>query len=461
MNRYLAALAVLACTAASAPAHFIWIVPDGTGSTARVVFSDTLQPDSPELLAKIGKTDLYVRAADGTVTPLKWTAGKDAYHLAVPGDAAKTVAAVCTYGVIQRGKAEPFLLVYHAKAHLGRPATEAGGEKPFDRLGLEIVRLPDEKGPRFRVVWQGKPLPGAEVVIVPPGDSQREEQKTDRDGTFTVKPGQPGVYGVRARHVEPRDGEHAGQKYREARHYSTLVVQLGAAGKAEKDRPAERKEDPEASKLLADARAARANWDNFLGFTADLTVNLDGKVSRGTVRVEPRGKLELTGLDKAAEAWVRRTLGSAVAHRLDGSAARKTPCAFADNDVDHPLGRKIIVLNDELHSSYRIRDRQITVVNRDMGTTHFTIAMQENRANDEGKFLPVSYVVNSWDNKTGALTRSEAHYQSWKKVGPYDLPLTIRVVTAVPEDRTAAPKEGMDVRSLTLSNHKLTGAATR
>ena len=43
---------------------------------------------------------------------------------------------------------------------------------------------------------------------------------------------------------------------------------------------ARRQADPEATKLLADARAARANWDHFPGFKADMEVNIDGKVFR-------------------------------------------------------------------------------------------------------------------------------------------------------------------------------------
>src|SRR5262249_30295621 len=101
-------------------------------------------------------------------------------------------------------------------------------------------------------------------------------------------------------------------------------------------------------------------------------------------------------------------------------------------------------------------------VNRSMGPIRFTITMLENRTNAEGKFLPVSYVVNTWDNKTGALQRSEAHFQSWQRVGAFDLPATTRVVTATAEARGSnsppTAKDGLDTRSLTLSQHKLNGS---
>jgi hypothetical protein len=95
-----------------------------------------------------------------------------------------------------------------------------------------------------------------------------------------------------------------------------------------------------------------------------------------------------------------------------------------------------------------------------MGDSRFTIAMQENRTNSEGKFLPVSYAVTTW-NQAGALHQTEIHFNSWKRVGPFDLPAVIRVVTAVPTAQAVkassppVPKDGISARSMTLSNHKL------
>jgi hypothetical protein len=217
--------------------------------------------------------------------------------------------------------------------------------------------------------------------------------------------------------------------------------------------PADAKADPAATRLLADARAARANWTGFPGFTADVEVNIDGHTGRARVEVKADGKLTLDAagqpLDKQTENWVRRELGSVVGHRLDTASDLETPCAFADDDVDHPLGRAIRVLNDEYHSGYRIRDRQIIVVNRQMPQqgVRFTITVLENRLNEEKQYLPVSFVVNSWELKGNTLTSSEAHHQTWQRVGKFDLPQSITVVTATGDKEEA--------RSLKLSNCKL------
>ena len=206
--------------------------------------------------------------------------------------------------------------------------------------------------------------------------------------------------------------------------------------------------DAAATKLLADARAARAVYQHFPGFSADIEVNLDGKATHGTVEVSDKGKVALKLDAAAAEKWAKNTLASTIAHRLDsGSSSGETPCAFADEDAHHPLGRAIRVLNDEFHSSYRIRDQQVIVVNRHMPGSRFTITVMENLRTKEGKFLPASYVVNTWDAKTDALTSSETHHDTWQRVGAFDLPHETLVVKA-----TAGKQEA---RSLKLSNVRL------
>jgi hypothetical protein len=145
--------------------------------------------------------------------------------------------------------------------------------------------------------------------------------------------------------------------------------------------------------------------------------------------------------------WARRQVSSLVAHRLPGATELSTPCAFADQVQDHPQGRTIRVLNDELHSSYRIRDKQILEVNRAMGETRFTITVLENLWTKEKQYLPVAYVVNTWDAKSNQLRSSAAHHDTWTRVGAYDLPLTIGIVTATSGQ--------LESRSLTFANHRL------
>jgi hypothetical protein len=210
--------------------------------------------------------------------------------------------------------------------------------------------------------------------------------------------------------------------------------------------------DPAATKLLAEARAARATWTGFPGFTADAAVRADGRLLKGQVRVTADGEVTFTGLPPEEEAWARRTLGSVVGHRLASAAPLDTPCRFLDpGDAEHPLGRAVQVLNDEFHSSYRIRDRQIIVVNRSMQNEKFTITVQENRKTPAGKYLSASFVVNYWDKASGELLRSEANLQGWARVDSFELPAELTVVTA----KKANGGEGQSARTLTLTRHQL------
>jgi len=205
--------------------------------------------------------------------------------------------------------------------------------------------------------------------------------------------------------------------------------------------------DAEATKLLADARAARALYHDFPGLRADIEVNLDGKATRGQVEVSEKGKADLKLDDADAAKWAKNTLESLIGHRLGGGPEEETPCAFVDSDEHHPLGRAIRVLNDEFHSSYRIRDRQVIVVNRQVPGARFTITVMENKLTKEKKFLPVSYIVNTWDAKTNALTSSETHHQTWQRIGAFDLPKETLTVKAT-ADKLAS-------RSMKLANIRL------
>ena len=233
--------------------------------------------------------------------------------------------------------------------------------------------------------------------------------------------------------------------------WAALALLLGAPAWAA-DKDAKPAADPAATKLLADARAARAVWKRFPGFTAEVEVNIDGQATKGRLTVDPTGDVTLQLPDGAAERWAKETLSSVVGHRLDdGTGGADTPCAFQDDVADHPLGRAVRVLSDEFHSSYRIRDRQVIVVNRDMKDARFSITVVENEVNKEGEFLPDCFVVNTWDVKSNALASSETHHQTWKRVGVFDLPESILVVTAKDDGKQEA-------RSLKLSNLQLSNS---
>jgi uncharacterized GH25 family protein len=490
MKRLIPTAVLLLAVTATVQAHFVFIVPPTKGGrTVQVVFSDSTKPDSAKLLDKIKNATFQVIDEKGKRTEVKAKKVGSALEIAVPGDGPAEVVGRCVYGVVAKGK-EPFLLNYYS-----RTAIE-GNTRLYEQLPAEAkqplqVVLMEEKpvrsralrqgeiegvhiyvGPprpiRARVLWQGKPLPGAEITFVAGAEvalagNKPVTAKTDKQGEVKVGVPPGGLVALLARHVEETKGTHDGKKHSSIRHYATLVFNpLSAPSKFNKGnvkgidpalveimvraiqgKPAA---DPEATKLLADARAARANWDDFPGFTADVVVNVEGTKSTGKVTVSDKGKVNLDMKGDAKE-WARRMISSIVGHRLDDGTTLSTPCAFADDVKDHPMGRAIHVLNDEYHSSYRIRDRQVIEVNRRMGESRFTISVLANRLNADKKYLPASYVVNTWSVKTEALQGSATHHNTWVRVGTFDLPLACTIVNA------SAGK--LVNRTIHFSNHKL------
>ncbi len=383
--------------------------------------------------------------------------GKDTIDMTAPGKGLTWVTGVCPFGVSTHGK-EPILLTYYCKTIVGifpaLPSTEFL-EQTFPSLKLEVVCLLLVKdGPAFKILWEGKPLADADVVLYLHGMEKPVERKSDRDGLVKLdKEIYTGVEGVRAAHTIKKKGNLAGKEYSIQRSYCTLTMipaiaapkppVLKRQGDALTSKP---DADPEATKLLADAREARANWVNFPGFSANVAVNVEGTIHKGKVEVDSKGKVNLT-IDGDEKGWAKSMLASIVGHRMDDGTTLTTPCAFADDVKYHPLGRAIQVLNDEFHSSYRIRDRQVIEVDRTMGELRFTITVMQNRQNAEKKFLPAHYVVNYWDAKSGAVKKSVTHYNTFKRIGMFDLPAKVMVVSA---------EEGKQVtRTITLSEHSL------
>ena len=207
-----------------------------------------------------------------------------------------------------------------------------------------------------------------------------------------------------------------------------------------------------AEAMMVRAHQARAEWHNFPGFLADISVATEGTTLEGRIQVASDGTLELT-LDGNDEfAWVEPRLRSLVNHRLPPEREREFDVAFADAVTTHPLGRLIRFNEDRLHSVYRIRDDVITEVHRTMGKTRFTISVTETSRNSDSKVLPGSYSLSWWDVDSGDLTASETVRNDWVRVGQWDLPS--RVLSVRTEDNARR-----EVRQITFTNHRISPAA--
>ena len=430
-SRWVAAIlatVVLMSLATQARAHFLFIriEPQAeAGRSAEVFFSEQAEAGDPKFVAKIAHTKLWIQTRPGEFRELPLRQAADRLRAALPADRSVSVVGECEYGVLARPKQTPFLLRYYPKAVAGNPdelnRLAPRREIPFEiQPAFEIHGRANGKsaeGPiRLVALRNGKPIPNAIFTAV---DSSLSEQtiKAGPDGTATWSPPAPGRYSVYTRETLKQPGTLGDKKYDEIREFATLAFTW----------PLERHDaDPEAVALFKEAIAHRAEWRDFPGFSAELDGHLDGRPFTGKVTVQKDGSVELQTDDPAAKTWLQDQLDSLVMHRLaqpasDSADTHQPRLHFADPADDHPLGRLLAVEGDAMGSSYRVKDRQITVVNRRMGKQNMTITVLDSDKNPEGRFLPHSYVVNYWDAATGKLNRVETFQErssARRLVGP-------------------------------------------
>jgi Protein of unknown function (DUF3386) len=168
------------------------------------------------------------------------------------------------------------------------------------------------------------------------------------------------------------------------------------------------------------------------GYPEIIVYNENGKVHTGTLDYTPKIVLEVKvpTLSEAQQKELEGEVGSLLMHRRGGDFAKgdgKHPITFGPDD-GNPIGR-LVYLNDEMQSSYRVRDRQVVQVNRTMKGERFTINVLETTATPEGKFLPRQFTVTYFDT-TGAVKRAQAYTDTYTQVGGVWLPTSRRVITS-------------------------------
>jgi Protein of unknown function (DUF3386) len=427
-------------------AHFLFvrITPHAEGGrAAEVYFSELAEAGDPRYIGKVSHTQLWMQRTPGTFEPLNVHRAPDRLRAWVPTSGSVVVAGECQYGVLARPMQTPFMLRHFPKALAGNP-DELNKMKPHGKLALEIVATFESEQVRLVALKDGKPVPRIEFITVD-AKLANTRLKADDRGEALWKPAAPGAYSVYVRDTRKESGELRGKKYEEIRDFATIAFNW----------PLERKDaDPAAVALFEEAMAARSRWENFPGFTARITGNLDGRQFRGSVTIDAKGEVDFKDDDSSREEsvgrWVHDQLGSIVLHRLSRPATKERPkpvLRFGEMRDDHPLGRLLIFDGGKFASSYRIKDRQITVVNRHVGQENLTITTLENDRTKEGQFLPHSYAVQYWEAATGRLLRTETIQDRWQRVGSWDLPIL--------HSTTTASDAGISVRSFTLSKHEL------
>src|SRR5687768_10625730 len=97
--------AALVLLASPAFAHFPFIVPDPNGAGARLVMSETLEPDPQVGIEILSSAKLMLRDAAGVETPIALEKREEWMSLALPGAGTRVVRGVVDLGVRTRGQA--------------------------------------------------------------------------------------------------------------------------------------------------------------------------------------------------------------------------------------------------------------------------------------------------------------------------------------------------------------------
>ncbi len=213
--------------------------------------------------------------------------------------------------------------------------------------------------------------------------------------------------------------------------------------------------DPAAHALLRAAHDATYHFAaDFAGFAATVRFRQDDHEVEGRVRVAtPRDLALELDADEAAQKWVRQELASMVGHRwyapYEQGDGRQT--LTLGQDDGHPYGRLLQMHGDRFASSYRVRDGQISQVNRTMGPMRFSIHIQARVALAEGYSLPSDFAVVYWRGEPERLVRTDLYHDTYVAVGGSHLPAGRMVATA--EDG------GVTYRAMTLFDHSLLAGA--
>jgi Protein of unknown function (DUF3386) len=211
-------------------------------------------------------------------------------------------------------------------------------------------------------------------------------------------------------------------------------------------------DDPRARDLLRRAFEATARWPkDFQGFSADLTVNVNGKETTGSVMVKSPREVSVQLNDGDIQKWAQEQLGMIAVHRgprsFDESDGKYTLTMEEDG---HPFGTKLTIHGS--NSYYRLKDNRITQINRKMAHPGmnpfaFTINVEESAVTKDQKNLTTQYTVYYYSPTDGTLTNVESFTDTHIRIGACDLPATRRIITY--------EQKQVVVKYLTFTNHTM------
>ncbi|MEM6472509.1 MAG: DUF3386 family protein [Planctomycetota bacterium] len=205
-----------------------------------------------------------------------------------------------------------------------------------------------------------------------------------------------------------------------------------------------------ATQAMKVAHDARATWENFPGFSADITVITDGVSYEGSISVTDDFDYELSISDDAIQPWVNSKLMSVIGHRRPSEQPNEVK--LADEQGAPEFG--VYVERTDGNGTIRIHDGLIREVHRKSDSRWFEISNVAQFDAGEGKVLPEITTVTYRDPKTGDITSTKTNRFEWSKVDGFFLPSRCLTV----ETSTAGNRQ---TRELIFKDHKLTPEPVR
>ncbi len=190
--------------------------------------------------------------------------------------------------------------------------------------------------------------------------------------------------------------------------------------------------------------------EGFTGFQAALRYTTDENILEGSVAIHSPTDITLTleGKEETLQP-LQREISSLSGHRwyASYSAGDGRYTLSLDENAQHPLGQLIIFHDDPFTSSYRVKNGSIVQINRQKGTTRFTIQIHEQTSVEQDRTLPRQYTVAYWNTDEKRLTRSMSYTDLYVAVEGYYLPSSRRIIIY--------DNAGVHVHVIEFSVHKL------
>lgn len=207
-------------------AHFIWLSPaqsNGSG-TVSVYFGEAATDGDAEYLNRV--SDVVVSRITGTEPADQLTLTKSKQSISTTVDFNKASVYVTSHdlGIMERS-GTAFQLKYYAKTGPHSKSATWKSAVSQDDLRLDIQPQHDKGHIVVTVRFDEKRVAAAQLNVIGP-NSEDFEAETDANGQAKIPASEPGLYSIRARHVEPGAGKLQEEAFAETRHYSTLSLMV-------------------------------------------------------------------------------------------------------------------------------------------------------------------------------------------------------------------------------------------